>query len=120
MGARGFTLVEVLIALAIVGVALVATLRAGQVGTDGVQGYRDHLLASWLAENTLSERVARREWPNPGETRAEAEMAGRTFLVRQDVQATPNPRFRRLDVRVASPDQPERVLHHVAGFLTAP
>lgn len=118
--AGGFTLIEVLIALAIVGIALTAALRAGQIGTDGVEAYRERLLAAWLAENVLAERVARREWPEPG-SRSEVEtLAGRRFEVREVVKITPNPRFRRLDVHIYDPADPSHALRQVAVFLTAP
>lgn len=117
---RGFTLLEVLIALAIVAIGLAAALRASGAGSEGVLEYRGHLLALWLAENVAAERTARGDWPDPGVREGEEEMAGYRFRVREEVTATPNPRFRRLDVAVAASLEPARSLRHVVVFLTRP
>jgi general secretion pathway protein I len=117
---RGFTLLEVLVALAIVAIGLTAALRASGVGTTGVGEYRDHLLALWLAQNIVAERGARQDWPSPGISSAEENFANRRFLVRQEIKTTANPRFRRLDVSVSSLDEPGRVLRHGVAFLTQP
>lgn len=117
---RGFTLLEVLIALAIVAIGLTAALRASGVGIEGTQEYRARYLALWLADNLAAERTARRDWPEPGRDSREEEMAGQRFIVRQEVKATPNTRFRRLEIRVASVQVPERPLREVTVFLLRP
>ena len=117
---RGFTLLEVLIALAIVAIGLTAALRASGVAIEGTSDYRGRFLALWLAENLAAEHTARREWPAPGERRLEAEMAGRQFVVREAVEATPNPRFRRLAINVASAEAPEQSLRQLVVFLIRP
>lgn len=116
----GFTLLEVLIALAIVAIGLTAALRASGVGTEGAREYRAHMLALWLAENVASERVARQDWPGPGVVNREEELAGHRFLVREEVKATLNPYFRRLEVDVYAPAEPSRTLRHTVAFLTRP
>lgn len=118
--AAGFTLIEILIALAIVAIGLAAALRTSSLGTDGVREYRQRLLASWLADNLAAERAARGDWPNVGDTGSEESMAGERFVVRASVKSTPNPHFRRLDIEVAAADAPEHRLRHLAIFLTSP
>ena len=117
---RGFTLLEVLIALAIVAIGLTATLRASGVGTEGAREYRAHMLALWLAENVAAERVARQYWPSPGTTHREEEFVGQHFTVQEVVKTTLNPYFRRLEVDVSLIDEPERSLRHSVTFLTRP
>ncbi|NTV96930.1 MAG: type II secretion system minor pseudopilin GspI [Thiobacillus sp.] len=117
---RGFTLLEVLIALAIVAIGLTAALRASGAGSEGAMEYRSHLLALWVAENTAAERTAAREWPDPGVREHEEEMAGYRFRVREEVKTTPNPRFRRLEVAVADNAEPGRSLRKVVAFLIRP
>lgn len=118
--ARGFTLLEVLIALAIVAIGLSAALRASGAGTEGALETRNHLLALWLAENVAAEHSARGDWPEPGVREHEDEMAGYPFRVREEVKATPNPRFRRLEVAVAAAGEPGRQLRLLVAFLTRP
>jgi general secretion pathway protein I len=117
---RGFTLLEVLVALAIVSIGLIAALRATGVGTEGVREYRTRLLALWLAQNIVAERTARLDWPSPDTTVSEEEFANHRFVVRQEVKATPNPHFERLDISVADQDEPGRTLQHSVAFLILP
>ena len=55
----GFTLVEVLVALAIISIALLAALRVAGGGTNSVGELRGRLLAGWVAQNLLAEQRAR-------------------------------------------------------------
>lgn len=116
----GFTLLEVLIALAIVAIGLTAALRASGVGIEGTQAYRARFIALWLADNLAAERSARRDWPEPGLDSREEEMAGQRFIVRQVVKTTPNPRFRRLEIRVASARAPDHALRELVVFMIRP
>ena len=118
--ATGFTLLEMLVALAIVAIGLTAALRASGVGIEGVAEYRNHMLALWLAENIVAERTARGDWPDAGINTSEVEFANQRFVVSQEVKTTPNPRFRRLDIVIADGEEPTRSLQHSAAFLTSP
>jgi general secretion pathway protein I len=118
--ARGFTLLEMLVALAIVAIGLTAALRASGVGIEGVGEYRNHMLALWLAQNIVAERTAMRDWPAAGISTSEVDFAKHRFVVRQEVKTTPNPRFRRLDVMIADWEEPSRTLQHSAAFLISP
>jgi general secretion pathway protein I len=117
---RGFTLLEMLVALAIVAIGLTAALRASGVGIEGVGEYRNHVLALWLTQNIVAERTARGDWPGPGISTSEVEFANHRFVVSQEIKTTPNPRFRRLDVKVAAREEPSRTLQNSAVFLTSP
>ncbi len=118
--AQGFTLLEMLVALAIVAIGLTAALRASGVGIEGVGEYRNHMLALWLAQNIVTEHTARGDWPAPDTTTSEEEFAKHRFVVRQEVKATPNPRFKRLDVMIADREEPSRTLQHSVAFLISP
>ena len=74
-------------------------------------------LALWLAQNIVAERSARQDWPNPDMTSQEEVFADRGFVVRQEIKATPNPLFRRLEVSVASREEPARTLQRSVAFL---
>jgi general secretion pathway protein I len=120
LSVRGFTLLEMLVALAIVAIGLTAALRASGVGIEGVGEYRNHVLALWLTQNIVAERTAKGDWPAPGISTSEVEFANHRFVVSQEVKTTPNPRFRRLDVKVAAREEPSRTLQNSAVFLTSP
>lgn len=116
----GFTLVEVLVALAIISIALLAALRVAGGGTNSVGELRARLLAGWVAENILAEQRAREDWPSLGILSGTQHQAGIEFDWREEVIATPNAAFRRVDVRVfATPDE-AHVLAHLTGFVVRP
>jgi general secretion pathway protein I len=100
MRARGFTLLEVLVALVIIGVALAASMRGALSLTTTADYSRQKLLAVLTAENRLLELRLARERLEPGETVEPCEQGGLTFTCAQAVKPTPNPFFRRVEVRV--------------------
>jgi len=117
MRGRGFTLIEVLIALAILAIALAATTRAASLATDSALETRERLLATWTAENRIAELRARHAFPGVGETRLSADNGGSRFLLRETVADTPNPFMRRVDVAVADARDPGRALVTLTGYL---
>ncbi len=116
----GFTLVEVLVALAIIAVALMAALRAAGQGTNNVGELRLRLLAGWVAENRLAEHRAREDWLPLGIHSGKERQGGLDFGWREEVIATPNPAFRRVDVRVFDGRDETHALAHLAGFVVHP
>lgn len=114
---RGFTLVEVLVALSILAVALLAASRASGLTVTASADHRDRLLANWVADNRLAFHQSRDSWPAPGEYGGGERQAGLEFLWREQVSATPNPRFRRVEVTVRRASEGVRVLATRVGFL---
>jgi general secretion pathway protein I len=114
---KGFTLVEVLVALAIVSIALLSALRAAGQGTNNVGELRSRLLAGWVAENLLAEQRARADWLPIGIQRGTARQGSLDFAWREEVIATPNASFRRVDVRVFAGAEETHSLAHLAGFI---
>jgi general secretion pathway protein I len=103
--ARGFTLLEVLVALVIIGVALAASMRGAMSLTSTAEYSRDKLLALLTAENRLLELRLARERLEPGEEILPCEQGGIAFTCAQAVKPTPNPFFRRVEVRVYLSDE---------------
>ena len=103
---QGFTLVEVLVALGIVAIALMAGMQATAALTRNAERQSDALLAQVCAENELIKVRLSRQMPGAGDTRVACEQAGQTFTVVVAVQPTPNPNFRRVDARVEKDDVP--------------
>jgi general secretion pathway protein I len=113
----GFTLIEVLVALAIISVALMAAMRAAGQGTNNLGELRMRLLGGWVAENLLAEHRARRDWLSPGIQRGTARQGGVDFAWREEIIDTPNPSFRRVDVRVFASAEESHSLAHLTGFV---
>jgi len=114
---RGFTLLETLVALAILAIALAAVMRATGGGINHAEAMRMRVLADWVAQNRLAQHAARGDFLPPGIQNGEEEQAGVRLLWKEDVGATPNPAFRRIEVSVYAPDNPEYALRRMSGFL---
>jgi general secretion pathway protein I len=106
--ARGFTLLEVLVALVIVGTALAASLRAvGSLSSNGAN-LRINMMATWSAENRLVAVRLARVYPSIGKESFECPQGDMAMTCVQEVIATPNPRMRRVEVSVYDNTQPDR------------
>ncbi|MGV3683034.1 MAG: type II secretion system minor pseudopilin GspI [Acidovorax sp.] len=97
---RGFTLVEVLVALSIVAIALMAGLQSTSALTRNALRQSDIVLAQLCAENELVRVRLSRQMPSVGDSTQACEQAGRRLDVRLIVRPTPNPSFRRVDAQV--------------------
>ncbi|ACR01136.1 type II secretion system minor pseudopilin GspI [Thauera aminoaromatica] len=116
---RGFTLLETLVALAIVAIALVSALRAMGATAQSTAALREHTLASWVAQNRLAMLRATAAWPEIGEYSGEAEQARMRMRWEEKVSGTPNALFRRIDVRVLDASG-RRTLATLSGFAVRP
>lgn len=114
---RGFTLIEVLVALGIVAVALLAGVRAaGSMASTNAE-LRLQLLAQLSAENRLAELRAARAFPAVGARTVACPQAQRALQCVEETKATPNPLFRRVEVRVYEGGERERMLAELVGIL---
>ncbi|ABM59242.1 type II secretion system minor pseudopilin GspI [Verminephrobacter eiseniae] len=102
---RGFTLVEVLVALAIVAIALMAGLQATTALTRNALRQADIMLAQLCAENELVKARLSSQMPSVGDSSLVCEQAGRQLQVLLIVRPTPNPAFRRVDAQVFDGDR---------------
>jgi len=100
-GPRGFTLIEVLVAVAIVAVTLTAGIKAAGALVNNAQRLADVSAAQWCADNELTELKLTRNTPGVGDLDFECEQLGRRYAGRLVVRPTPNPNFRRVDVNMA-------------------
>jgi general secretion pathway protein I len=113
----GFTLIEVLVALAIVGIALAAGLRATTALTNNALRQTSVLLAHICAENELVRVRLSTQMPDVGDATVNCEQAGREFAVTLSVAPTPNPSFRRVDAQVFDAGSPVLRLSTIVGKI---
>ncbi|AZP10794.1 type II secretion system minor pseudopilin GspI [Undibacterium parvum] len=104
----GFTLLEVLVALVIVGTALGASLRAVGSLTQNSGDLRGAMMASWSAENHLSQIRLGHIWPAFGDRSFPCPQAEMNLICEEHVLSTPNPSFRRVEVFVFEASHPDR------------
>ncbi|MFN3297701.1 type II secretion system minor pseudopilin GspI [Caldimonas sp.] len=101
---RGFTLVEVLVALAVVALALSAGVKAAGALSSNAERLSDNMAAQWCAENQLAGLVLARQFPSVGDVSFACEQAGRAYTGQLQIRPTPNPNFRRVDARISTPE----------------
>lgn len=97
---RGFTLVEVLVAVAIVAIALAAGSRAAGTLLNNSDRLSQVTSAQWCAENFLTDLKLSHTFPDVGTSSTACTQLGHHFTNRVQVQSTMNPSFRRVDVQV--------------------
>ena len=114
---RGFTLIEILVALAIIAVALTAGMRALAQSADSATALKARTLALWVAQNRLAAAQVATPWPALGTYRGEATQAGAAFQWRETVTTTPNPAFRKIEISVMEPERPDYLVARLVGFI---
>lgn len=117
--APGFTLLEVLVALAVLAIVLAATARAIWQGTDITAALRDRTLAMWVAQDRLTQHQAVSAWPDIDEYTGERVLAGWTWYWRERVSGTDEALLRRIEIEVSQrPDG--AMLARLVGMLRQP
>jgi len=113
---RGFTLIEVLVALVIVAIALGAGIKAAGALANNADRLAQVSAAQWCAENMLTELRLTQQFPDIGESPFSCEQLGRTYGGKLKVGATPNPLFRRVDADVTDDEgRPMLTLSTIMG-----
>jgi general secretion pathway protein I len=100
---QGFTMIEVLVALAIIAVALAASLRAVGSMAAGEQDLHRRLLAGWSADNELAQLRLSHTFPDVGSRSFDCSQGNLKLVCTQRVSQTPNPIFRRVEMMVTTP-----------------
>ncbi|OGI68995.1 MAG: type II secretion system protein GspI [Candidatus Muproteobacteria bacterium RBG_16_60_9] len=116
---RGFTLVEVLVALAVLAIALAAVLRAMGQAIDLSTDLRQRTVALWAAEERATERQLKNDWPALDTTDGTMEFGDREWRWKERVVATPLQELRRVEIEIRAPDSPD-VLGRLTVFLRQP
>jgi len=117
---RGFTLIEVVVAMAVVALGMMAVFRVVHDTVNNSAYLRDRTFATWIADNRLAELRLGTELPSVDRTEGEVEFANQAWRWVASVSQTPVPELRRIDVRVRRADDPEdSALAEVSGFVGA-
>lgn len=115
----GFTLLEVLVALLVLGFALAAVIQSVASQADNTAYLRQKTLAHWVAQNRLTEMRIQAAWATE-EEKDTVEMGGRTWHWRSKIEETPDPDLRRVEIFVTVSEDEELPLAHLIGFLGKP
>ena len=120
--AAGFTLLEVLVALAVIALSMGAIIKATGDYTNNQSYLRDRTVAMWVARNVLVQYRVDKEWPRVGEQKGTQEMGNREWRWLAVTSQTDEAELRRLDVEVFPIDSEDDdlPLSVLSGFLVQP
>ena len=114
---RGFTLIEVLAAVAVLAIALAAIMSSMARYADSAGYLRQKTVALWVAHNRLTEIELDPKWPAIGNSDCTTDLAGATWKWTVEVKVTPDARLRRVDITVKSPDH-DASLIQISSFIS--
>ena len=118
---HGFTLLEIMVALAVLALAMGAVIKAAADYTDNQSYLRDRTMTAWVARNVLVQHQLENQWPRVGERKGTLQMGGREWQWLANISQTEEEQLRRIDVEVRAldgdDDDPITVL---SGFLKQP
>lgn len=116
--APGFTLLELLVAVAILAIALLSAFKAmGQANIALYEG-RSRVVALWVAQNQIAGLRIRKMFPTPNSVdQGQEEQAGNQYHWQHVFKPTPNNNILRVETSVSLPAQPDLELAHVTSFI---
>lgn len=118
--AAGFTLLEVLVAMAIVSLGLIGVFGSLNQMLGATALLRDKTLATWIATDRITEMRVNGEYPDAGEREDVIDMASAEWSYTIKISKIPDMDMRRLDVSVGFADDPDNTIATVIGFLPQP
>lgn len=117
---RGFTLLEVLVALAVLGISFIAVMGTAGQALSNAAHLRDKTIAHWVGMNVMAEQRISGVWPDTGTSDGDVQMANQEWTWEMEVSETAAEHLRRVEVRVFLEDEPESSLALVTGFIGEP
>lgn len=117
---RGFTLLEVLVALAVLALGLMALIGTTGKASRDASRLRDKTFATWVGTNELSMLRVAQSWPNDDSLNGDADMGGQKWHWKATMTKTADPGLLRIDIDVTLPDTPNDVITTVTGFMGLP
>jgi len=117
---RGFTLFEILIALAVLAIALGAITKMASSQSLNTAHLMDKTFAHWLAMNKITELQLTAQWPNKGKQQGDEEMGPRTWHWVRTVSETPDDRVRQVEIAIYRDKTDQSPLTTLTSFLAQP
>lgn len=112
----GFTLAEVLVALAVLAIAMAAVLGVVSQSVGTTTALRERTEAMWLAQDRLTLHQLQRDWPSPDTTNGVVSVNGREWYWREEVTPSPQAEMRRIAIDIRAAENKES-LAHLVGYL---
>lgn len=114
---KAFTLIEIMVALAIIAITMGAIIENTTASTRNAQYLQDKTIASWVALNQIALVRARRQWSNASNKKGSVEMANQQWIWKMQIVKTSDINLRRLNIEVYSEDDDDQPLATMTSFL---
>jgi general secretion pathway protein I len=115
---RGFTLLEILVALAIAVVGISAIVKSAAGAIDTLQSSEDRILGSWVAGNRLAELRLNRYWSAAATRDLSEKYGGRDWYYREKISTTSDPDLLRVDLTVYRDSEHEYLSARLFGYIS--
>jgi general secretion pathway protein I len=116
---QGFTLLEILVAIAILAVAGVAVVKSSAEHLNALSVIKEMTFSAWVAENRLSELQLEPKWP-PSNKKGKMTLAGREWFWRQEVEKIADKSMRKVTVYVTEQENSKESVYQLSTFLGDP
>lgn len=119
----GFTLIEVLVAVAVLAITLTTFIVAGARYAENARYLRDHTLALWVAHNRMVEYYIAPSWPDTGTDEDTVKMAGQKWKWHANISDSPDPAVRQIKISVyrvnpTTGEPADNPIATLSGFIT--
>jgi len=113
----GFTLIEILVALAVIAIAVTAVVAAVSSNVSNAAYIQDRTLAHWVAMNKVAELQVSKDWPSAGTQRGDSLMANQEWSWETKVSTTEDPDVNRIDVKVYANNHQKQALASLVAYV---
>ncbi len=120
MTSRGFTLLELLVAMAIFATAGVAIMQVSSAHVRNLTQLDELTMARYIADNQMQLVMLDKDWPGKEKQQGELEMANRKWVWQQQRLKVPDDDLRLVQISVSLADSPEQVIFELSSYKGKP
>ncbi|MEH8017291.1 type II secretion system minor pseudopilin GspI [Rheinheimera muenzenbergensis] len=120
MKSRGFTLLELLVAMAIFATAGVAIMQVSSAHVRNLTQIDELMMARYIADNQMQLAMLDKEWPGKDKQQGEVEMANRKWLWQQLRTKVPDEDLRLVQISISLADAPQQVIFELSSYKGKP
>ncbi len=117
---RAFTLIEMMVAMAILAVGMGAIIKASAENAANASYLKDREVARWIATDKLTELQLLPVWNSESSRKGEVEMFNTTWFWHARIKKVQDPDLRRVDVEVRRDKDADAYLYSITGFMGNP